>query len=388
MSRKQPTEQTQEPRSILFISRKYPPSAGGMEKLSYYITTNVARHVPSTIIKWGRSQKWLPLFLPYALARALWALGTRPVDLIHMGDLALAPMGCFLRFVSRQPVVVNAHGLDVLYANRLYQAIIPACTSRLDHVICISEHTRQLCLERGISAEQTTVIPVGMDSAAFPLALTQAEQDHWSHRWGLEPRPQHLLVTVARLVPRKGVRFLVSEVLPLLLKQRRDWVYLIVGDGPERGAIEATLRANGLASMVRLLGRVADEEVCAAYAMADLFVMPNIPVSGDSEGFGLVTLEARAAGLPVVAAGLEGIGDSFLSSEDGVLVPPGDAEAFVAAIDSLLEVELTMEARASQRRRVASVYDWKQVTKRYLDVFQAVCARRALSTDSGGLQGD
>jgi glycosyltransferase involved in cell wall biosynthesis len=345
-----------------------------MEKLSYYITTNVARHVPSTIIKWGGSQKWLPLFLPYALARALWVLATRPVDLIHMGDLALAPMGCFLRFVSGRPVVVNAHGLDVLYPNRLYQAVIPACTGRLDHVICISEHTRQLCLERGIRAERTTVIPVGMESAASPLTLTQAEQDHWSHRWGLEPRPWHRLLTVGRLVPRKGVRFLVSEVLPLLLAQRRDWIYLIVGDGPERAAIESILRDNGLAARVRLLGRVPDEEVHAAYAMADLFVMPNVPVAGDSEGFGLVTLEARAAGLPVVAARLEGIGDSFLSAEDGILVPPGDAQAFVAAINNLLEAELTMEARASRRRRVASVYDWEHVTQRYLAVFQAVCA--------------
>jgi glycosyltransferase involved in cell wall biosynthesis len=359
-----------------------------MEKLSYYVTTNVARYVPSHIIKWGGSQKWLPLFLFYALARALWVLGTKPIDLIHIGDLLLAPMGCFLKFVSGRPVVITAHGLDVLYPNRLYQTIIPACTSRLDHVICISEHTRQLCLGRGVGAELTTVIPVGVDPGSSPSALTQAEQDHWSRRWCLEPRPPHLLLTVARLVPRKGIRFFVSDVLPLLRKQRADWVYLIVGDGPEHVAIESSVRANSLESMVRLLGRVPDEELYAAYAMADLFVMPNVAVAGDSEGFGLVTLEARAAGLPVVAARLEGIVDSFLSAEDGLLVPPGDAVAFATAMDTLLNEELTSEARARRRQRVASVYAWEHIIKQYLDVFRAVCARRVLSADAGGMLRD
>jgi phosphatidylinositol alpha-1,6-mannosyltransferase len=82
---------------LLFITRKYPPSVGGMQQLSYYMTTTVARHVPVQIVKWSEAQRWLLLFILYALIRALLVLLTKPVELIHISDLVLAPLGLFLR---------------------------------------------------------------------------------------------------------------------------------------------------------------------------------------------------------------------------------------------------------------------------------------------------
>jgi len=345
-----------------------------MQQLSYHLTTTVSRQAPAHVIKWGGSQRWLPLFILYALVRALLVLGTKPVDLIHLSDLVLAPLGLLLRFIGRRPVVANAHGLDVIYPNRLYQMVIPACTKRLDFVICNSNHTRKLCLTRGVEAGRARVIPVGVNPESFKLSLTEKEHSHWIGQWGLKSRPRHMLLTVGRLVPRKGVSFLVSQVLPQLAQRRDDWVYLVVGDGPERRVIEAAARERGVDKMVRVLGQVPDDELQATYAMADLFVMPNVLVAGDSEGFGLVTLEARAAGLPVVASSLEGISDSFDSINDGILVPPGDAEAFVEAIDRLLETELTMEARLCRRRRVESRYGWTYIAGEYLAVFRHVRA--------------
>ena len=103
------------------------------------------------------------------------------------------------------------------------------------------------------------------------------------------------------------MRWLVTEVLPRLAERRADWIYLVVGEGPERQAIaEAATQDPRVAQRVHLLGQTSDDDLCMAYAAADLFVMPNVPVPGDSEGFGIVHLEARAAGLPVVAADIEG----------------------------------------------------------------------------------
>jgi phosphatidylinositol alpha-1,6-mannosyltransferase len=194
------------------------------------------------------------------------------------------------------------------------------------------------------------------------------------NRWGLTSHPGRILLTVGRLVPRKGVAFFVSQVLPRLMERRGDWVYLIVSDGPEYGAIEATIQDQGLDKVVRMLGQVPNDELQAAYAMADLFVMPNVPVAGNSEGFGIVSLEARASGLPVVASSLEGIGDSFTSEDDGILVPPKDVEAFVAAIDHLLKTKSTLEARLRRRRRVESHYGWTHVAEEYLSAFRDVQA--------------
>jgi phosphatidylinositol alpha-1,6-mannosyltransferase len=360
---------------VLFITRKHPPSVGGMQQLSYHLTQAISRRVPSYIIKWGGSQKWLPLFVPYALVRALLILGTKPVTLIHVGDPVLAPLGLLLRWVGRRPVVTTAHGLDVIYPNRLYQAVMPACVKRLDFVICISESTRQQCLARGVEAGRTQVIPVGVEPEALRVSLSPEEQGHWLDRWGLQPRPKHVLLTVGRLVPRKGVLFFVSQVLPEVVKRRDDCVYLVVGDGPERGIIEAAVRERRLDRVVRMLGQVPAEELQAAYAMADLFVMPNMPVRNDPEGFGIVTVEARAAGLRIVASAIEGIVDSFTSADDGLLVPPGDTEAFVEAIDRGLETKLTVEERERRRGRTVSQYGWTYIAEEYLTVFRQVQAQ-------------
>lgn len=343
-----------------------------MQTLSYHLTTNVARCVPTQIIKWGGSQRWLPLFILYALVRSLWALGTKQVELIHIGDPVLAPLGLFLRFVGRRPVVVNVHGLDVIYPNRLYQAIVLPCVKKLDFVICISEYTRQLCLSRGIRAERTAVVPPGIDTSTFHLTLTEAEQDHWIRQWGIESRPKHILLTVGRLVPRKGIYFFVSQVLPRLRERRKDWIYLIVGDGPERGPIESAIRAQDLHEMVRLLGQVPDDELAAAYAMADVFVMPNVSVPGNPEGLGLVTLEALASGVPVVAADLEGIGEALGGKDDGTLVKPGDWSAFVEAINAWFDRDETAIDREQRRQRTHSRFAWSRVVSQYMEIFQAV----------------
>ena len=363
---------------IVFITRKYPPSVGGMEQLSFYLTTGVANREPARIIKWGGSQKWLPFFVIWAVVRALWLLATQPVDLIHISDLVLAPVGWFLRLVGRRPVVANAHGLDVIYPNRLYQTTVLSCARRLDRVICNSEHTRRECVKRGIPEARTRVIPPGFAPEAFGTTLSEPERNRWRARWTIADDPTHFLLTVGRLVPRKGVYFFVSEVLPRLAKNRGDWVYLVIGDGPERQRIaEATGRDESVARRVHLLGQVPDNELRAAYAAADLFVMPNVAVSGDSEGFGIVTLEARAAGLPVIASDVDGIADAFSPAEDGLLVPPGDAIAFVEAIERQMNLPLTPAARLDRSRLLAARYGWPQIITEYLDVFRSVRAQAA-----------
>ncbi len=367
---------------LLFITRKYPPSVGGMEALSYYMTTTVSRHISVHIIKWGGAQKWVPFFVIYAFIQALFVLLSKPITLIHIGDPVLAPLGMLLRFLSRCPVIVNVHGLDVIYPNWLYQAIIPACLRKLDHVIAISEYTRQACIARGIPTERITIIPVGVDVKAFNMSLPPEEEAYCLEQWSLSPRPEHIMLTVGRLVPRKGVEFFVSQVLPLLRKRRDDWVYIVVGDGPDRGRIEAAIQENDLDDNVRILGLISEQARQAAYAIADIFIMPNVPVSGDAEGFGIVILEARASGLPIVASNLQGIRDSFTAADGGQLVPPKDVEAFVKAVDRLLDVDESLEDRIARRQRVAACYDWSEIAKEYMAVFREVQSTVKRSTRS------
>ncbi len=357
---------------ILFITRKYPPSVGGMQNLSYRLTTEVSKQTAAQIISWGGSQQWLPIFIVWAFIRALAALMRNNVTLIHLSDPVLAPLGVMLRTLGRVPVIVNAHGLDVTYSHPLYQVIIPACLRHLDRVICISRYTREECIRRGVPAMGCVVIPLGIDVEDYKTALPDDERKAWLTSWGVSPLEQQVLLTVGRLVPRKGLARFASEVLPLLVAQRQDWVHLIIGDGPERGAIEAAVEAQGLSEHVKLLGCLNNEALRAAYALADLFVMPNVLTPGDPEGFGLVTLEARAAGVPIVAADLEGISEAIIEEEDGTLIKPADWPAFVPAINFWLDRGRTAADRERRRQQTQARFAWSRIVSQYLEVFQEV----------------
>jgi len=164
----------------------------------------------------------------------------------------------------------------------------------------------------------------------------------------------------------------VSEALPLLLAKRQDWVYLIVGDGPEHAAIEAAVESRGLSGRVGLLGHLDDTALRTAYALADLFVMPNVPVPGNPEGFGLVVLEARAAGMPRVAADLGGISEAFNEDQDGTLIKAGDWPAFVSSIGFWLDRGETARDREWRRQRTEARFAWSRIVSQYLEAFQEV----------------
>ncbi|MBM4431882.1 MAG: glycosyltransferase family 4 protein, partial [Chloroflexi bacterium] len=281
-----------------------------------------------------------------------------------------SPLGVALRILGRVPVVVNAHGLDVTWRFPPYQAIVPACLRRMDRVICISAYTRAQCLQRGAPAERCVVIPLGIEAGDF-AALPAGEREMRLASWGVSSPSDRILLTVGRLVARKGLAPFVLQALPLLAAQRQDWLYVIIGDGPERAAIESATRARGLEERVKLLGHVSGEELRAAYVLADLFVMPNVPTPGDPEGSGLVTLEARAAGVPVVAADLDGIAEN-IAEQDGSLVTPGDWPAFVSSIHSWLERGEAIADRERRRQRLQAEFAWSRIIARYMQVFQAV----------------
>src|SRR5262249_7855809 len=141
---------------------------------------------------------------------------------------------------------------------------------------------------------------------------------------------------------------------------RPDISYLIVGEGEERPRLEALVRQHDLGGVVRFLGKTSDEDLPHYYAAADVFVHPNrIDHDGDVEGFGMVFLEAAAAGLPVVGGNSGGVPEAVAQHETGLLVGGHDVDEFVVAVRQLADapaVRLAM-GRAG-RERVADRFTW------------------------------
>ncbi len=311
---------------LLCISRAYPPVVGGMERLSADFTTALARHAEVTLVANRFGKKALPAFLLWAAVRARRL--ARQADVIHLGDALLVVLVPFLR-TFRKPITVTLHGLDLRYPHPLYQMMLRRFLPRVSLALCISRFVEEEA-KRRFPGLTTTVMNPGITDTPEPGDVSRAALERDLNR-ALPAGP--LLLAVARLVRRKGLAWFVGEVLPKL----PDAHLLILGDGPERAAIEQAASRAGVRDRVTFGGAVpAPDTVHLAYRVADLLVMPNIPVVGDAEGFGLVALEAASAGLPVVAADLEGIPDAVISDETGILVPAGDAGAWARAITALL----------------------------------------------------
>jgi len=338
---------------VLYITRKYPPSIGGMENYNYELVRALERRHPTTVIAWSGSQKWLPYFAMKAFVQTLWVARRREITRIHIGDSVLAPLGVMLRMITRLPVSVTVYGLDIMYTNRAYQWLFPRCVARLDPVICISAATRDEATRRGVPPERCIVVTPGVAAFEPPPGGPGADLE-WLLSTSIGDRK--VLLTVGRLVERKGVCWFLDAVLPEL---GPSYVYLIAGDGPERSRAQGIVEQRELGEQVHLLGKVTDRDLATLYQTADVFVMPNVVVTGTMEGFGLVALEAASAGLPVVASDIEGIRDAVVDGGTGLLVEAGNVPAFVDAIK---------RAQTMPREQVASAtssFSWEEVARRY-----------------------
>jgi phosphatidylinositol alpha-1,6-mannosyltransferase len=349
--------------NVLFVTRKYPPMVGGMEALSYFLTTGFP--APKTIVALCRRQTHLFWFLPYALLRV--ALTSQRYDVVHLGDPLLGVVGLVPRFLAKRPVFVTVHGLDMTYESRLYQWYFRRFV-RGSAYVAISKSTREIAVEHGLSPVE--VVPVGVPDRFFALVRdANADAELVEKRDG-----RVVLLTVGRLVKRKGVAWFIRNVLPRLEKV----LYVVVGEGEDREDIERAIAETNAAPDVLLLGKVSEERLTNLLRSSDIFVMPNIVVPGDVEGFGIVALEAAASGLCVVAPRLQGIKDAILDGENGVLVEPEDRAAFANALAPLVS-DAAARKRLGDRARAVTQreYAWPKVVARYEELFRASLAERA-----------
>jgi glycosyltransferase involved in cell wall biosynthesis len=353
---------------VLFLTRKYPPRKGGLETHSYHLTTGYPG--PKTIVALGRLQRHLVWFLPYVSLRVL--LTGHKYDLVCLNDPMLAFAGTLARRLWGRKVVICLHGLDLLFPNLPYQAYLHAFLEA-DAYVANSSATRRIAEHRGLNP--VSVITIGVSKEFFKLER-QPEADR---EIAAARRGRMVLLTTGRLIPRKGAAWFVSNVLP-----RLDVLYVVVGGGRDYDRIKQAAADAGVTDRLLLIWEPDDERLHRIFAAADVFVMPNIPIPNDVEGFGIVSLEAAASGLPVVASRLEGIPDAVADGESGLLVEPKNADEYVATIERLAADPAARVAFGERARRyVKARNDWDEIVARYTELFGELCRMRRDVTTNG-----
>jgi len=221
--------------------------------------------------------------------------------------------------------------------------------SSADLVLACSRFSRELAISVGAASEKAVVVHPMVDDRRF-----HAPADRDAARRLLDLEGRRALLTVAHLVPRKGHEQLL-RALPRVRAAFPDVIYLVVGRGPNEGALRDLARKLSIEESVRFCGCVSDRELPDYYGAADLHVMPSTE-DGDVEGFGISFVEAAACGTPSIGSRSGGIPDAIDDGRTGLLVKPGDVAGLVEAIVALLgndkrRHEMAVQAREAVRTR-------------------------------------
>ncbi|GAB3618062.1 glycosyltransferase family 1 protein [Okibacterium endophyticum] len=308
---------------------------------------------------------------------------TRP-DIVHshFWMSGVAALDAAHRSAGRPPVVHTFHALGVV--KRRHQGaedtspaerewLEPWVGRNADGVIATCSDEAFELKTLGVPPGGISVVPCGVDLGTFTPGGPAEEKG----------RPFRI-VTVGRLVKRKGMGLAIEAVARLAGEGRHDVELVVVGgaggadrlsDDPEAQRLRALARERGVADRVSLRGQVAPEDMPAVLRSADAVVCTPW-----YEPFGIVPLEAMACGTPVIASSVGGLIDTVVDGVTGVHVPPRDPEAVASALGSLLDDPERRRAFArAGRERMESRFSWSQVAAETDRAYRKSIARAAQS---------
>jgi glycosyltransferase involved in cell wall biosynthesis len=316
-----------------------------------------------------RKNPWLwlqvPFFLLMMVLQASRLLRSRKIDLVHAHWIV--PQGLVARLLGswfKVPVVLTAHGGDAFaFQGRVAKRIKKACLKASASCTVNSRYTGTVIQQSDIQCP-VDLIPMGVDTDRFSLAEPSCDI---RKALGIEGE---MVLFVGRLVEKKGARFLV-EAWPAVRRQFPKARLVVVGEGALRPELEARAATLDVASSIRFTGRLSNEILPDYYRSADLFVGPSIiDQAGDTEGLGVVFLEAMAAGTPVVGTAAGGSSDILIHEHTALVVPPGDSSQLAEAIVRLLQ-DSHLRSRLSEtaRQQVIQSYSWDQIASSFSSLF-------------------
>jgi len=344
--------------TITLVSRNFPPLSGGMERLVHQLYLGLTKNHDVRLLGPAGCDECVaagsevratavsptPIFLLITFVKGIYSrIACGASDIVIGGSGLVGPVVVMLARLSGARSVLLLHGLDIIADSRVYQWLFVPFLRKADVVICNSRNTARLAAEHGISDERITIVNPGVE-------LPKSEVSREEARRSLGCTGKKVLLSVGRLMPRKGLAEFVANSLPLLVADDKEWLFLIAGSEPANALnrpkdsvldrIHGAVATHNLKDQVRLLGHVDDELLASLYAAPDVFIFPLIESPGDVEGFGMVAIEAAAHGTPTVAFGCGGVGDAVVDGTSAALVAGSDYGRFAKAVREVAAANL------------------------------------------------
>lgn len=360
----------------LLVTNDFPPKVGGIQTLLWELWRRIDPHTFAVLTtphdggaEWDRAQPFRiertpdRVLLPHpGLVRRIDEMAERIGADVVVLDPAL-PLGLVGRHLSR-PYDILLHGAEVTVPGRLpgSRQVLASVLDGARRIVAFGGYPAAEAEHAAGHRLPTTIVPCGIDSSRFrPLGAD--ERAEVRARFGLDDGP--LVLSLSRLVPRKGMDVLIDASVPLAAEFPGLQV-AIAGSGRDRDRLEKRARAAG--APVRFLGRVPEADLAAIHGCADVYAMlcRNRWAGLEQEGFGIVFLEAAAAGIPTVAGRSGGASEAVDHGETGLVVDdPTDSSAVAAALRKLLsDAELRARMGEAGRRRAIEHFDYDQLAAR------------------------
>jgi len=317
---------------------------------------------------WARAQ--LPFLLTFFTLNGLWI--ARHCDVIQANWSMAGLAGVLLSKVLNKPVVLVMYGAEifVLKDNPILKFII----KQSDHVIGISQYT----LDKTIQVQRPqaySLIPPGVDVNRFRKRADTAHVRRKLAQQGIDFSIP-LVFALGKFIERKGFDYLIEAIA--MLQESQPVQLMIGGRGPLKEALQQQVSNLGIVDRVVFLDYIPDDELPAYYTVADVCVSPSIiDLQGDTEGLGMVLLEALACETPCVASRVGGIVDIVQDGINGFLVEPKNSAEIADKIQWLISNdELRQEMGTQGRLFVEEHFSWQTKAHGILTVYQAILGKK------------
>jgi len=317
---------------------------------------------------------------PRAIVRARRLIVQQGCDIVHTHLLRADLLAGLAARWAGVPVIIStvyALGEFRREKRRRTDPLLDAvCAVLPTHAVAVAEAVKRDCIKRlRMRAENITVIHTGIDP---PHPMDAGRIASARAKWGLSTE-HRLVLTLARLSYEKGVDTLV-EAAKLVRQTHADVRFVVLGEGPDRPAIEERIRALNLDSVVRLAG--FDADVWPAIAAADVVCLPS-----KSEGMPNVLLEAMAAGKPIVATCVGGIPEAVESETNGLLVEPDESANLAGALSRVLaDAGLARRIGEAARATAQARFNAREAVEVYGRLYRRLLERRSV-TDASSAPG-
>jgi len=313
---------------------------------------------------------WTLLFNHFLEKRMADLCKTVEYDVIHVHDWLTAPVGVSSKHFLNKPMVLTVHsteyGRSSLHNPDSYtiDGIEWWATYEANKLIVTTEFMRrEVCDHFHVPWEKVEIVPNGIDLRKFP---TSVDREGVRRRYGIHAH-EKLVLCVGRLVPQKGVEYLIKAV-PLIAQRHRDAKFIVVGDGWLKSHLEYIARSSEHGGKISFTGFIPDSELVALLMSADVLVVPSI-----YEPFGIVAIEGMAAGVPVVATQIGGLGEIVEHDKTGILVYSRNPESIAWGVDRVLsDPSHSRWLIQNALEKVQKTYSWEAIAMKTVKVYEEV----------------